>query len=156
MLNQNKLTQPLLYLSEYFNNNKIKYYEKLQNVREKGEYEEWIKFYLRALKNQSKKSTETAVKILDKKEDYRNKLRENGVPKKCIILMEQMFDLQSRTMSDISEELDISYHTARSYIKALKEQNIAEELEREGREQHYILGEILDMMDEQSPKIIRN
>jgi Fic family protein len=156
MLNKDKLTQPLLYLSEYFNNNKIRYYEKLQNVREKGEYEEWIKFYFRAVKNQSKKSTETAVKILDKKEDYRNKLRERGVPENCMILMEQMFDLRSRTISDISEELDVSYHTARSYIRALREENIAEELERDGREQHYILGEILDMMDEQSPEVIQN
>lgn len=156
MLNKDKLTQPLLYLSEYFNNNKIRYYEKLQNVREKGEYEEWIKFYLRAVKNQSKKSTETAVKILDKKEDYRNKLRERGVPENCMILMEQMFDLQSRTISDISEELNVSYHTARSYIRALRGENIAEELERDGREQHYILGEILDMMDEQSPEVIQN
>lgn len=156
MLNKDKLTQPLLYLSEYFNNNKIRYYEKLQKVREKGEYEEWIKFYLRAIKNQSKKSTETAVKILDKKEEYRNKLRERRVPENCMILMEQMFDLRIRTISDISEELDVSYHTARSYIKALTEENMAKELEREGREQHYILGEILDMMDEQSPEVIQN
>jgi Fic family protein len=156
MLNKDKITQPLLYLSEYFNNNKIRYYEKLQNVREEGEYEEWIKFYLRAVKNQSKKSTETAVAILDKKGDYRDKLRERRVPENCIILMEQMFDLRSRTISDISDELDVSYHTARSYIRALKEENIAEKLERNGREQHYILGEILDMMEEQSPKVIQN
>jgi len=156
MLNKDKLTQPLLYLSEYFNNNEIRYYDKLQNVREKGDYEEWIKFYLRAVKNQSRKSTETAVKILEKKEDYRNKLRERGVPENCMNLMEEMFDLRSRTISDISEELDVSYHTARSYIRELKEEGIAEQLEREGREQHYILGEILDMMDEQSPEVIQN
>lgn len=154
MLNKNKLSQPLLYLSEYFNNNKIRYYQKLQNVREKGEYEEWIKFFLRAVKNQSRKSTETAIQILEKEEKYRNKLREQNAPENLIILTEQMFDLHSRTISDISEELDVSYQTARNYIEELKNQNIAERIEKQGRKKHYILTGILDIMAEKTPEIL--
>lgn len=155
MLNEDKLAQPLLYLSEYFNNNKIRYYERLQSVRENGEFERWIKFYLRAVKSQSKRSTRTAVEIIDKRQRYRDRLRENSVPDNCVALMERMFDLRPRTISGISEELDVSYHTARSYALTLEEEGIAEELDRPGREKHYILGEALDIMNDRSPGTIQ-
>lgn len=155
MLNKDKLTQPLLYLSEYFNNNKMQYYNRLQNVREKGEYEEWINFYLRAVKNQSQKSTETAVKILDKRNNYREKLREDKAPEDCIKLMENMFDLETRTINEASEELDVSYHAARNYIQRLEEKNMIRETEKKGRNKTYVAGEILDTMEEQSADRIK-
>jgi len=152
MIKEDRLTEPLLYLSEYFNKNRSRYYDRLLQVSRKGEYEEWVSFYLRAVKNQARDSTDTAIKILDKREEYRERLRDKEVPENTMVLMENMFDLRPRTISDAADELDVNYHTARGYVVNLVEEGIVEEREKRGREKQYILGELLEMMEEESPR----
>ena len=44
------LSAPLLYISEYFEKNRRDYYDLLKGVTERGEWSEWLKFFLLALK----------------------------------------------------------------------------------------------------------
>lgn len=46
---QNILTKPLLYLSFYFKKNRAEYYDRLMAVRKNGDWENWIKFFLRGM-----------------------------------------------------------------------------------------------------------
>jgi len=154
MLDKDKLAQPLLYLSEYFNNNKSRYYDSLQNVREDGDFENWIKFYLRAVKTQSKNSTETAIRILEKQKEYKNKLRDENSPENCMVLMENMLDLEIRTTSQIADEIGVSYHAARDYIQRLEKHNILRETDSDGREKEYVAGELIDLMEEESKQVL--
>lgn len=155
MLDKNKLSQPLLYLSEYFNNNKGRYYDKLQNVREQGDFENWIKFYLRAVKTQSKKSTNTAIQIINKQKEYKNKLRQDKAPENAIILMENMLDLETRTIKEIADELDVSYHAARDYTQRLQKHKIIKETDSPGREKKYITSELLTLMEKESKQLLQ-
>jgi Fic family protein len=154
MLDKEKLAQPLLYLSEYFNNNKSRYYDRLQKVREEGDFENWIKFYLRAVKTQSQSSTDTAIRILNKQSDYKEKLREENVPENCMILMENMLDLETRTITKIANELGVGYHAARGYVRRLQNVGIIREIDSNSREKKYVAGELLDLMEEESERIL--
>ena len=58
------LSYPLLYISEYFEENRKNYYDYLNNVTEKGEWENWLKFFLYALATQSLKNSNKVLKIL--------------------------------------------------------------------------------------------
>jgi Fic family protein len=58
------LPYPLLYISEYFEKNRRNYYDLLNQVSEKGDWESWLRFFLYALKVQSKKTGDTILKIL--------------------------------------------------------------------------------------------
>jgi Fic family protein len=58
------LPYPLLYISEYFEKNRRNYYNLLNQVSEKGDWESWLRFFLYALKVQSKKTGDTILKIL--------------------------------------------------------------------------------------------
>jgi len=57
------LSTPMLYLSEYFESHREEYYHKLQNISDKNEWEEWIKYFLKAVIEQSKINIEKAKKI---------------------------------------------------------------------------------------------
>lgn len=57
------LSTPMLYLSEYFESHRQEYYFKLQNISDKGEWGEWIKYFLKAVIEQSKINIEKAKKI---------------------------------------------------------------------------------------------
>ncbi|MCJ7450663.1 MAG: Fic family protein [Candidatus Nanohaloarchaeota archaeon QJJ-9] len=154
MIRNDKLSQPLLYLSEYFNKNKTQYYDRLLNVSKRGEYEEWIKFFLRAVKNQSQKSSEKAASIIEKQKEYRKQLREANVPDKCIHLMEKFFDLQPRTIQEveIDEELDVSYQTARNYLKTLEEEGLVVSRQK-GREKVFVPQELIQIMQDDTEHI---
>ena len=57
------LDKALLYLSLFFKENRSNYYELLMNVRFKGEWEEWIRFFLRGVRNTSREAIKTANEI---------------------------------------------------------------------------------------------
>ena len=58
------LSQPLLYLSYYFKRNRIEYYDRLMEVRKSGDWEGWIKFFLRGVSSVSDEATESAKLII--------------------------------------------------------------------------------------------
>lgn len=67
---QKILGQPLLYLSYYFKMNRMEYYDRLMAVRIKGDWENWIKFFLRGVAFVADEATESAKQILALKNKY--------------------------------------------------------------------------------------
>ncbi|MCY3934555.1 MAG: Fic family protein [Chloroflexi bacterium] len=59
------LSEPLLYLSLYLKQNRNEYYELLQKVRETGDWESWIRFFLEGIRSAAEVAVDTANKLLD-------------------------------------------------------------------------------------------
>jgi Fic family protein len=68
---QKVLLKPVLYLSHYFKAHRAEYYERLQAVRDHGEWEEWLEFFVRGVCEVSQDATETARRILSLRESHR-------------------------------------------------------------------------------------
>jgi len=62
---RNLLSHPLLYISEYFEANRADYYSLLNGVSEKGDWDSWLRFFLRAVATQSLKTQATALEMLN-------------------------------------------------------------------------------------------
>ncbi|MFM9103434.1 MAG: Fic family protein, partial [Cyanobium sp.] len=58
------LHKPVLYLSHYFKRHRQAYYDHLQAVRDQGDWEGWLAFFLRGVAEVSAEATDTARKIL--------------------------------------------------------------------------------------------
>jgi Fic family protein len=65
------LAKPVLYLSHYFKRHRVAYYEHLQAVRDRGDWEAWLTFFLRGVTEVSAEATETARRILALREEHR-------------------------------------------------------------------------------------
>src|SRR5680860_384478 len=65
------LLKPVLYLSHYFKRHRSAYYEHLQAVRDNGEWEAWLAFFLRGVAEVSAQATDTARRILALRETHR-------------------------------------------------------------------------------------
>ena len=66
MLYEKKLlTYPFIYLSEFFEEHRQEYYDLLRGVSEKGEWKEWIIFFLNGLDEQATKAQDVSKKIID-------------------------------------------------------------------------------------------
>ena len=72
------LRQPLLYLSLYFKRNRDRYYELLQNVRENGDWEEWLRFFLQGILETAEQAVECARKLQELFQSDRDRIQGAG------------------------------------------------------------------------------
>lgn len=72
------MKEPLLYLSLYLKTNKSAYYNHLQAVREKGAWEEWVKFFLKGVAEVATQATEAAQSIIHLFQQDYQKIQASG------------------------------------------------------------------------------
>jgi len=71
------LQKPVLYISHYFKRNRQDYYDYLQAVRDRGDWESWLTFFLRGVTGVSNEAAETARHILLLRETHRTIITEH-------------------------------------------------------------------------------
>jgi len=69
---RNVLQQPLLYLSYYLKAHRARYYDRLMAIRHDGDWEGWLKFFLRGVSEVSQAATDTACAIINLREKHRH------------------------------------------------------------------------------------
>lgn len=115
---QEILTHPLLYLSYYFKQNRLEYYDRLMAVRTKGDWENWIKFFLRGIASVSDEATESAKKIIGLQSKYSEMLLQNDKSNNNYsVLLNLLFERPIITKKEISETLGISLPTANTIVE---------------------------------------
>lgn len=70
------LQKPVLYLSHFLKQHRQEYYDRLQAIRDTGDWEGWLDFFLRGVAEVSTQATETARRILLLREDHRTRITE--------------------------------------------------------------------------------
>lgn len=65
------LAQPVLYLSIYLKRHRSEYYDRLQAVRDHGDWEGWLRFFLQGVEEVSIEATDTARRIIAMREEHR-------------------------------------------------------------------------------------
>ena len=132
------LAEPLLYLSLYFKKHRDEYYELLQGVRDTGDWENWIKFFLEGVRETSDQAIETARNLVAMFEEDRAKLQPLG--KAAGSAMRVHHELRQSPFTSIptmASRTGLTYPTAKTALKHLQELGIVTALSREGRRQSY-------------------
>lgn len=146
---QNILTKPLLYLSFYFKKNRAEYYDRLMAVRKNGDWENWIKFFLRGIAEVSDEATESARAILKIKEDATNALyKKDGTNSNYQRLLNYLFEQPLIKRSDVEQYLDVSNPTAGSILEVFCQMNILVDCTPDkARNKMYAFGKYLDILN---------
>lgn len=63
LMEKKVLSSPALYISYFLKKNRIEYYDRMTEVRTKGNYEQWIKFFLRAVAESAEDAIETILQL---------------------------------------------------------------------------------------------
>lgn len=114
---QNILSQPLLYLSYYFKQNRTEYYDRLMSVRTKGDWEGWVKFFLRGIAEVADQATSSAKAILALKSTYVDALHQmENNNAHYLRLLDALFEQPFITRADVMELLSVSNPTAGNII----------------------------------------
>lgn len=113
------LDTPVLYLSRYINQNKGKYYQLLQAVRDLQSWEEWILYMLDALIQTSHQTVQLIQGIKNLMLQQKHKLR-NELPKiYSQDLLNNLFRHPYTKIEFLTEELDVHRNTASKYLEEL-------------------------------------
>lgn len=110
---QNILSKPLLYLSYYFKLNRTEYYDRLMKVKLNGDWENWIKFFLKGVEVVSDEATNSATAILALKDRCTKALSEVSTNNSNFQnLLDILFEEPIISRRDVIEKLGISSPTA--------------------------------------------
>lgn len=111
------LEKPTLYLSEYFERNRVEYYDSLSRVRTANDLEQWLNFFLRGVIETSKKGIITFDKIINLQKNCQEKIsalgRRSEIGNK---LLKILFTKPIVNVNKIVSELDITFPTANAII----------------------------------------
>lgn len=147
LCNTNALSQPLLYLSEFFEKHRNDYYEKLLSVSKKGEWTEWIVFFLRGVIAMSENALDNAKKIIALHDNYLTILNtDKKTPEIAHRLLEQLFDSIVISISNLSKKWETGYTSIQHGIKCLERLDIIQEVSGRSRNKLYTSNELLKII----------
>ncbi|MDR2615889.1 MAG: Fic family protein [Oscillospiraceae bacterium] len=63
LMEKGALTAPALYISYFLKKNRMEYYDRMTEVREKGDYEQWVNFFLRAVLESAEDAADKIKKL---------------------------------------------------------------------------------------------
>lgn len=130
------LDSPILYLSNYINNNKSEYYRLFTSFRDENNYEDWIIYILKGIEETSKNTIELIKLILNEmnlfKEEFMTKLPKIYSDE----LLDSLFYEVYTRINYIEEKCDVTRQTAATYLNQLVEAGLIE-CEKVGRESIY-------------------
>jgi len=123
------LNEPLLYLSLYFKENRSEYYDHLQSVRRTGDWEGWMRFFLRGVKQTADQAVSSARRLRDLFAADLEKITAVGRAAANIIRIHQQLQLQPVTsVNTIAAKLDMAVNTARSALTQMQTLGIVREI----------------------------
>lgn len=116
------LAQPLLYLSHFFKQHRQRYYDHLQAVRDEGDWETWLKFFLRGVAEVAREATDTARRIVAMREDHRSLITSNlgrGAGK-GLTFLEQLYFRPIVNVNTVMQITELSFARANGLVSQLQ------------------------------------
>lgn len=137
LVKEEMLELPILYLSRYINRNKGLYYKYLQEVRDTGNWTNWIHFFLDGV---SESATETLLLIKDimsLMQEQKQLIRKELPDIYSQELLNNIFNHPYTKVEYLQRDLSISRPTATSYLNKLEKLGVVE-LQKHGRKNFYL------------------
>lgn len=143
------LQKPMLYLSLYFKTHRQAYYEHLQLVRETGDWEEWIQFFLKGVIETANQAIETAQKILKLLDEDRKKIETKNKPSAFTLRVHTYLQKHPITEAKyIVKNCKMTLPSANKSLNQLVDLNIVKEITGKARNRIYIYKKYLDILNE--------
>ena len=143
------LREPLLYLSLYFKQHRATYYELLGRVRQDGDWEAWMEFFLEGVRATATGAVETSQRLARMFQADRGLISSRGRRAASALRVHDVLKARPITsLAAISRTTGLSFPTASSATKLLIELGIARELTGKRRNQLFAYDRYLKTLNE--------
>lgn len=147
---ENLLQEPLLYPSYYFKKHHAEYYERLNGVRVHGDWEGWLKFYLRGIAETSHDALERArdIEILQRR--WEAKITRDTTIMSGYLYIKALncfFHTPVLNITDLARDVGVSYNSAKAMVQKFVEMDMVKQLNDTQRNKLYQLQDYLKILD---------
>ena len=142
---QKLLDLPILYLSGYIIRNKAEYYQVLQNVRLKDDWESLIIYMLKGVETTAQETITLIEEIKKLMQEYKHLLREKHPKIYSQDLLNNLFKNPYTKTEFIEQELQISRRTALNYLDTITQAGLLEKI-KVGNYNYYINNQLIKVL----------
>lgn len=147
LIDKKVLNYPSLYISYYLKINHIEYYDRMSEVRNKDNYEQWIKFFLRSINETCIDSIDTIYKLEELHNNNLNKIETLG---RASITAKLLFEyIEKNPIIDVSKtakDLNLAFSTISSSIKHLVNCGILTQINKTNRNRIFIYEKYVNIL----------
>lgn len=138
------LHRPVLYLSLYLKTNRIEYYDRLSEVRTKGNYEQWIKFFLHGIIETCDDGIKTikSINSLIKTDEKKLVKKTEAISKVFDYIKEHPII----TIGGAATALNLSFNGVSNAVKKMVEVNILKETTTKARDRVFEYTSYIDIL----------
>lgn len=143
------LHQPLLYLSLFLKTNRQTYYDLLQRVRQTGDWEAWLNFFLQGVTTTAKQATQAARRITQLFKDDRTRIDSMGKAVGNTLRLHDLFQKVVVVSAPMAvRQLGLTLPTVLSALGRMEELGIIKEVTGKQRDRVYVYSDYLDILEE--------
>jgi len=143
------LPEPLLYLSLYLKENRATYYALLDEVRRDGDWEAWLAFFLKGVRETAESAVSTAERLAAMFQEDRSRVEPEGRRAGSALRVHEA--LKARPIVSLSAVCDatgLSFPAASSGMELLETLGIARELTGKRRNRLFVYEHYLAVLNE--------
>jgi len=141
------LSQPLLYLSAFFEHRRPEYYRRLLEVSQSGRWRPWILFFLQGVAEQSHDAVLRTGQLLGLWHGYRNRLQAARSSALLLQLVDRLFESPVVSVPATAKYLKVTQRSAAKAIEKLADAGILIEVTGKERYRFYAAKEIIDIIE---------
>ncbi|MHB0913911.1 MAG: Fic family protein [Armatimonadota bacterium] len=152
LCNRAILRKPLLYLSYYFKQNRTEYYDRLTAVRTRGDWEGWLKFFVKGVYDVSLQATSTARAIIALRDGHRE-LVQNSISGAAngLILLDRLYDNPIVSVKAAQELVGVSKVAANRLVSQFVREGLLHQISPGSRNRIFAYSSYLDLfLDEET------
>lgn len=141
------LGKPLLYPSLFFKEHRDDYVDRLQDIRDNGDWEDWLSFFLDGVAQVAEEATARALDIVQLRERDRGKVTESLGRRagRGLALLDGLFKLPVVKLSGVEKTLDVTAPTASALVKGMVDLGILQEITGKQRNRVFVYRAYLDL-----------
>jgi Fic family protein len=147
LIEQGIISEPIIYISYFLKKNQIEYYDRITEVRQSGNYEQWVSFFLEAVSAAAKDSMTTIEELRDLHDRNIERLpktnRKNDNVRRVFDYIEQHPIIDIRKTS---EALELSYNTVSTAVNKLVQIGILKDKTNYSRNRVFVYEEYINII----------
>ena len=129
LMSEGVLEKPILYISYFLKLNRIEYYDRLMEVRNKSSYEQWVRFFIKALHQTSEDVIDTINRLVSLREKNRKAISALGRTKNVLRVYEYIEKSPIIDIGKTSAALELSFMAVSRAVEKLCELGILQQTE---------------------------
>jgi len=147
------MQRPLLYLSLYLMRHRLEYYDRLMAMREQGDWEGWLRFFLQGVAETAEEATRKAHAIVRLREDHRALLQHQGQAVAGLRALDLLFQQPLVNVTYVRDHLGVAYVTANKIVEQFRTLGLLEEITGGQRFRIYRYTPYTALFDEQPAEL---